>query len=323
VITSDGYLMVQTTVSLSPLSLAFGNLDIGQTSQPQTATLTNVGKTSLTIKHVGLGGTDPKDFAQTNNCGVSLPSGASCQMQVTFTPKQQGQRAASLNVAYRGIGSPQSVSLGGTGIAPPSVSLTPSNLTFSLQLIHTVSSPQIATLTNTGAQSVTISGIATTGAFTQTNNCPSSLPVGNSCQISVQFAPTERGRARGTLSVTDDAQGSPQKVGLSGDGTVVVLSPQGINFGDQKVGTKSSPVPVELVNKDKKPVSISKITISSTDAGDFAETNNCGTGLPAYGHCAIKVKFSPTNAGKRSATLAVYDDGGGSPQTVALSGTGT
>jgi hypothetical protein len=112
-------------------------------------------------------------------------------------------------------------------------------------------------------------------------------------------------------------------VGLSGEGTVVVLSPQGINFGDQKVGTKSSPAPVKLVNKDKNPVSISSIAISGPDAGDFTETNNCGTSVAAYGHCTIKVTFNPTRKGKRSATLSVYDDGGGSPQTVALSGTGT
>jgi hypothetical protein len=324
VITNDGFLMLQTTVSLSPVSLSFGNLDIGKTSQPQTATLSNVGKTSLAIKSIGIVGSNRKDFAQTNNCGTSLPSGESCQIQITFTPTKEGQRSASLNAAYRGVGSPQSVLLSGTGVAPPTVSLTPPKLSFPLQLIHTVSLPLLATLTNTGTQQpVTISSIATTGAFTQTNNCPSSLPVGNNCQISVEFEPTKRGPAHGTLSVTDDAQGSPQKVGLSGEGTVVVLSPQGINFGDQKVGTKSAPAPVKLVNKDKNPVSISSIAISGPDAGDFTETNNCGTSVAAYGHCTIKVTFNPTSKGKRSATLSVYDDGGGSPQTVALSGTGT
>jgi hypothetical protein len=35
------------------------------------------------------------------------------------------------------------------------------------------------------------------------------------------------------------------------------------------------------------------------------------------------VVFDPTANGARSASLSVTDNGGGSPQTVALSGTGT
>jgi FG-GAP-like repeat/Abnormal spindle-like microcephaly-assoc'd, ASPM-SPD-2-Hydin len=324
VITNDGYLMLQTTVSLTPVSLAFGDQDIGTTSQPQTATLSNVGEAALAIEQIGIQGQNSKDFAQTNNCGTSLPAGQTCQIQVTFTPTHEGQRSASFTVAYPGVGSPQVISLGGTGIGMATVSLTPAHLRFPLQLIQTVSSPQIATLTNTSSQqSVTISSIAASGEFAQTNNCPSSLPVGGDCQISVEFNPTKRGLAQGTLSVTDSAEGSPQSVTLSGAATVVVVSPLGINFGDQTVGTKSQSAPVSFTNNDTLPVSISQIVIGGTDSGDFSETNNCGTGIPAHGSCTIEVTFQPTQQGPRSATLQIYDNGGGSPQQVSLSGTGT
>jgi len=322
-ITGDGCLLLQTTVGLSPASLAFGNQNVGTTSPPQPATLTNVGSSALPIKRIGINGANRRDFAQTNNCGSSLPAGSSCQIQVTFTPRQQGQRSASLFVSYHGKASPQTVSLTGTGVGQPTVSLTPIKLIFSTQRIHTVSPAQVATLTNTGSQSVTISNVGTTGPFPESNGCPATLTVGNNCQISVQFKPVARGPAHGTLSVTDDAKGSPQKVALSGEGTVVRLSPLGINFGDQKVGTRSSPAPVEVFNEDKNPVSISSIAFGGADAGDFAETNNCGSSLPPRSHCTIKVTFKPTKQGQRSATLEVYDDGGGSPQTVPLSGTGT
>ena len=127
----------------------------------------------------------------------------------------------------------------------------------------------------------------------------------------------------GTLSVTDNAQGSPQTVSLSGTGMVVKLSPIGINFGDQKVGTTSNPVPVTLTNEGTQPLNISQIIIMGSNAGDFGQTNNCGSSVPAGDQCTIQVTFTPTQTGERSATLAVYDDGGGSPQKVALSGTGT
>jgi hypothetical protein len=322
-VTNDGYLMLQTTASLTPVELAFGNQNVKTTSPPQPATLTNVGTRALVIKRIGVDGTNRRDFAQTNNCGSSLPAGSSCQIQVTFTPLHAGTRLASLFVNYDGVGSPQTVALSGTGIAPATVSLTPSHLTFATRLIHTVSKAQIATLTNTGTLDVNVSNIGTTGPFPETNNCPPTLPAGNACQISVQFAPTTRGSAKGTLSVSDDAQGSPQTVALSGQGMVVRLSPRGINFADQKVGTKSSPVPVEVDNVDSNPVTISQIIIGGADATDFADQSKCGTSIPPHGHCTVNVTFMPTKLGQRSATLEVFDDGGGSPQTIPLSGTGT
>ena len=322
-ITSDGFLLLQSTVSLSPAILAFGNQDVGTTSPPQPATLTNVGSSALAIKSIGINGANRRDFAQTNNCGSSLPAGGNCQIQVTFTPKQQGQESPSLFVSYHGRGSPQTVSLTGTGVGQPTVSLTPTKLIFSTQLIHTESAAQAATLTNTGSQSVSISSVATTGPFPESNGCPSTLTAGSNCQISLRFKPIVRGPAHGTLSVADDAKGSPQEVDLSGEGTVVRLSPLGINFGDQKVGTKSSPAPVEVINEDNNPVSISSIAFGGSDSGDFEQTNNCGSTIPPHSHCTVQVTFTPTKQGQRSATLQVNDDGGGSPQTIPLSGTGT
>jgi hypothetical protein len=226
-------------------------------------------------------------------------------------------------VSYQGFGGPQFVTLSGTGVQVASVSLTPAKMTFPTQVIGTTSSAQTATLTNTGSLAVNISKISATTPFSQMNNCPSSLTVGGSCQIQVSFKPTAKGLASGKLSVSDDATGSPQTVALSGTGTVVALSPIGVNFGDQKVGTKSVPVPVRLTNTGKTSLSISQIAITGTDAGDFSQTNHCGKSVPAGGSCTIKVAFKPAATGQRSAKLAVSDDGGGSPQGISLSGTGT
>jgi hypothetical protein len=91
----------------------------------------------------------------------------------------------------------------------------------------------------------------------------------------------------------------------------------------KRVGRKGSPVGVWLINKGTTSLSISGIAITGTDPKDFSQTNNCGKSVAAGGHCTIKVQFTPQAKGQRSASLAVSDDGGGSPQTVALAGTGT
>jgi hypothetical protein len=317
------YLYLQIPVSLSPASVNFGNQTVGTRSQPQAVTLTNNGGSALSITAIKITGNNSNDFAQTNNCGTSVPPGASCKIKVTFKPEQQGQASASLEVDYKGLGSPQTVALSGTGTPGGTVSLTPSALAFGTQVIETMSAPQSATLANTGSVAVNISNISVSGPFSQTNDCPSSLPTGANCQIKVRFEPHTKGPASGKLSVTDDAIGSPQKVALSGTGTVVQLSPSGINFGDQKVGTKSPVVPVTLTNVGTTTLAISKIAITGVDANDFLQTNNCGKSVLAGSSCTIKVRFKPTAKGQRSASLAISDNGGGSPQKVALTGNGT
>jgi len=323
IVTSDGYLLLQTTVDLTPVSMTFGGQNVGTTSAAQTATLTNVGASALIINKISITGTNLGAFAQTNTCGTSLGAGASCTISVTFAPKVAGALAASLAVSYKGTASPQKVTLSGIGVAPPTVSLTPRSLTFATQLVGTTSAAQTATLTNTGQLAVTISSIATSGAFSETNNCPSSLGVGTTCQIQVVFTPTVAGMNSGTLSVTDNAMNSPQKVMLRGAGTVLSFSPVGINFGDKIVGTTSATAPITLTNTGTTSVAITLISITGANAADFAQTNNCGTSLAANSSCTINVTFKPTATGARAASVTVTDNGGGSPQRVTLTGTGT
>jgi len=316
-------LFVQVRVYLTPVYFNFGTQNIGTTSPPQTASLTNFDANPLIITGINISGTNSKDFAQTNNCGTGLPPNGSCQIQVTFTPSLAGQENASLNVSYHNSGT-LSMPLSGVGENLVfTVTLTPPSLTYPVQLVGTTSSPQTATLTNTGNQPVTITNISSTSPFSETNNCPASLPVGSACQIQVVFTPTNPGTVKGTLSVTDNAQGSPQTVSLSGIGKIVKLAPSSINFGNQKVGTTSVPIPITLTNVGTVSLSISQIAIKGTDPADFAQTNNCGTSVPPQGQCKITVTFTPTAIGHRSARVSVRDTGGGSPQTVPLSGTGT
>src|SRR5437588_558465 len=111
----------------------------------------------------------------------------------------------------------------GTG---PGVGLVPTSLDFGNQLLATTSAPMTVTLTNTGAAALTINSFAASGDFAATstgaNACPMSpatLAAGANCTINVTFTPTASGARTGTLSLADNAGGSPQTVALSGNGT--------------------------------------------------------------------------------------------------------
>jgi Abnormal spindle-like microcephaly-assoc'd, ASPM-SPD-2-Hydin len=89
------------------------------------------------------------------------------------------------------------------------------------------------------------------------------------------------------------------------------------------VGTTSLSQTITLSNKSDAAVSLSAIYISGADAADFHQTHTCGTSVASGASCFIKVTFKPSAKGTRTADVSVYDNGGGSPQQVSLTGTGT
>ena len=103
------------TVSLSPSSLTFASQTVSSTSAVQAVALQNGTSSALSITSIAFTGTNSGDFAQTNNCGASLAAGASCSIDVTFIPTASGTRSATLAVTDSASGSPQNVSLSGTG----------------------------------------------------------------------------------------------------------------------------------------------------------------------------------------------------------------
>jgi len=206
----------------------------------------------------------------------------------------------------------------------PIATLSQTSLSFAPQLVGTNSSPQIVTLTNTGSAALKVGKIAinSQGNFLESNNCPSELTPGEQCAISVTFDPTRVGSLKGALTINDNATNSPQTVSLTGVGIVATLLPSNLNFGNQLVNTTTPPQQVTLTNYGTQALTIYGIHIQGADGGAFAQTNNCGTSVPAGGNCVINITFTPGNPGSDAVTLTVGDNGGASPQTVSLSGTG-
>jgi hypothetical protein len=247
-----------------PLSLSFGTQAVGSSSNPQTTTLTNSGATTLNITQISITGTNSGDFSPTHTCGTSLAAGASCTVSVIFKPLASGTRSAALAITDDAANSPQTVALSGLGGG--GVSLSPSSLTFPLQVVSTSSPAQPVTLTNGGTTALVITSIAATGPFSETNNCGSSLAAGANCTISVIFKPTTKGAQSGGLAVADNGPGSPQTATLSGTGTFISLLPASLSFGNQAVGTTSSPQTVTVANLGNATVKISKISFTGAGA---------------------------------------------------------
>ncbi|HUI42984.1 MAG TPA: choice-of-anchor D domain-containing protein [Terriglobia bacterium] len=326
--TSDAFvakLDLGPAVSLSHLRLDFGQLAVGSSSAAQVVTLTDNGVGALSNTNVAITGAQSSQFSESTTCGAMLAAnGGSCTISVTFKPTAVGLKNANLTITDNASDSPQNVPLTGGGSTEGSIQLAPATLSFGNQLVGTSSASQPVTMTNTGLATITITSIAATAPFSETDNCDGTLPAGAACTINVTFTPTTSGAQSGTLTVTDDDSPPTQTVSLSGTGTQaqVTFTPTSLNFGNQVVGTTSAAMTVMVTNSGTGSLTITSIAVGGTNNLDFAETNTC-VGSVTITSCTITVTFTPTAAGARSAALMVTDNAPGSPQSVPLSGTGT
>jgi phospholipase C len=208
-------------------------------------------------------------------------------------------------------------------VGTPGVLLSPSSLTFPVVLVGTTSRPLPVTLTNNGTATLNITSIAPSGDYgISSNTCGATLGTGASCTINVTFSPTTSGLRTGSLTITDNAPGSPQSVPLSGRGTYLKITPASLTFPNQPVGTTSSPKTVTMMNTGTVAIPIT-FRLTGANPGDFMEpSNTCGASLAGGATCTAMVTFTPTQTGARSGGLAITDGIGGGVQQVKLSGMG-
>jgi hypothetical protein len=209
-----------STVVLSSTTLGFASQPAGTTSPPQSVTLTNGGGAVLSNLSISTVGGNAADFAQTNTCNSSVAIGASCQINVTFTPTLgAGTEIASVSIVDNAADSPQVISLTGATPAAGVGSLSPSSITFPSQFVGTSGLPKTVTLTNTGTATLSIASITASPAdFGVLSACANGLMPGQSCAIGVFFDPTAGGGRTGTLTVAGDGINSPQRMALTGIG---------------------------------------------------------------------------------------------------------
>jgi hypothetical protein len=101
--------------SINPTSVEFGAQMVNTTSAPRAVTVTNTGRTPQPVRG-RINGTPGQwqDFASTNDCPTMLAVGASCTLNITFTPSVTGGRGAILVVD--GTNDEEGfVNVGGTG----------------------------------------------------------------------------------------------------------------------------------------------------------------------------------------------------------------
>ena len=274
-------------VSLGPNSLQYASLPVGSISQPQAVVVSNVGGAPLTIAAIATAG----DFGETDNCAATVPAAGNCSLSVTFSPTASGTRSGAITIQDDATGSPHVISLSGIGTSAngnPVVLLVPTSIAFSGLPVGSSSAPQLLTVTNSGTAALSVAGVQATGDFTQTNNCLPTLSVGANCTVSITFTPTTTGNRLGTLTITDNAQNSPQSVSLVGTGSDFSLT-SSANSVTIKAGAAATYT----------------LTIAPV-GGTFANPVqlNC-SGVPAHATCDLSPASVTPGANPASTTLTI------------------
>jgi hypothetical protein len=212
---------------------------------------------------------------------------------------------------------------GGTAM----ITVAPAAFTFAaVQNVGSTSAATTITVSNTGTAPATGLSIANNNAaeFPATNNCPATLANGASCTISASFSPSAAGSRSAALSVNSNV--GTTFVALAGTGSVVapgVLSmPAPFAFASQTIGAAGPPHAFSLSNTGGTAVTISSVV--SGNAAEFAISGStCAGSVAAGGSCTFSVTFTPSGAGARNGSITVTSTGTGSPQAIAVSGTGS
>jgi hypothetical protein len=324
---SNAIELIPATASLSPTSLSFGNVVVGQQSAAQTLTLTNTGDISLTVEAVV--SSNPTEFpVEDGDCtGGPLNPAEACEIEVSFDPAAMGASSASLTV-HSDAGEP-TATLDGTGILAI-FSVTPTSHDFGSVPVGEAGGTQTFTVGNVGTAPLEIGAVAIAGTDPASfelvegeDQCSgATLAPTTTCTVEVGFEP----QAAGVLSAEIEFTGTdPERVPVHGTGTAAELeaAPASIDFGSVDVGSGPAPQTVTLVNSGDAAATLGETELEGPGSGQFEiAADGCkGQVLAAEGgSCELSLRYLASAPGSAEAEVRVTP-GSGNAVAVGLAGT--
>jgi hypothetical protein len=306
----------------TPPSLNFGSVQVNS-NQVLAEILTNSGGTTVTVTQVSATG------AGFSVSGVSLPlnlaAGQSQAVNVTFAPTSSGASSGNLAVISNASNSALNVPLSGNGLAPGSLTSSPSSLNFGS--VQVGNKQQLSeTLTNSGGVNVNISQASVVGAgFSMSGlNPPLLLTPGQHYTFNVTFTPPSPGNYTGSVSIVSDASNPNLSIPTSGTGTPVPqgqlsVSPTNIDFGNVFVGTNANQT--GTLTASGASVTVTSDTVSGSA---FAVSGlSFPVTIPAGQHVQFNVTFTPAGNGAASGNVSFASNASNSPTIETFTGTGT
>jgi len=306
------------TIEISPKSVSFGNLPIGQ-SATKTVTLTNSGIDMLTVSGISVAGTG--FTASGPHLPISLSAGQSTSISAVFKASAGNTETGTITITSNSDGSPSLVALSGSGATAGALTATPNSIAFGSVAVGSEAT-QTVQLANTGSEAATISKVAFSGTGVSVSGmtAPINLASGATTKLTVTYKPTSAGTLTGSLSITSNATNPSVVVGINATATLSTLAatPASIGFGNVAVGSDTTQT-IRLENIGTSQVTISSITPSVS--GVVVSGVTLPIGLAPGTSATVTAAYKPTGAGSVSGKITVTSNAVGSPTIIGLSAT--
>lgn len=300
---------VVPSLLVSPSSYDFGGMVIGgQASRSFTVTNSSaIAVAGLNLMAIGSGYT-----LQSNDCASyssSLAAGASCTVDILFSPPGSGAFNGYLAASANGQPSVTST-LTGSAASAANLSFTPGSNAFGT--VFTSLSPSFAfTLSNSGgtaASALSIS-LSDTTNYSQSNNCGGTVAGSNNCAVTVTYHPTNESShpLTVTASYNNGVVSKTTTATASGTGRfppVLAMTPSSYNYGNLTVGNTAS---AQFTLSNSGTGYASGLSITTSDPSFWISSNTCPSpgSFAAGASCVITVEFSPMQLTSYSKALTV------------------
>jgi len=324
----------EATLALSPGSFDFGAVQVNTSSKNKQFVAVNTGPDASGPISVSLTGADAADFALASKCQDATLAGnssASCQVDVTFTPRGFGPRTATVTITGT-PGGTSSVTLTGTGDGV--LTLAPTTKDFGSVAVGQSGTPVAFTVTNAGSTDVLINHFELSGPnfddfVIDPGSCgPALVPTG-SCTFTVRFTPKATGARAATLTVAGTG-GAPTVSGnLTGTGGVpaaLAFTPASYDFGNRQVGFTGGGVHFFTVTNSGSTgtAPLDHVDFTGANPADFStgDQHCLGVSLAPGASCSLSVQFIPHATGLRSATMTMSSSTDGASGSAQVTGAG-
>lgn len=310
----------------APGSVSFGDTPLGVTTDSRRVTITNRGHARTGALRVNIAG-DGALAIDANTCYRTLDPGASCHVDLDFTPATVGSVQATLTVIGT-RGGEVSVPVSGTGTGGALLSISPDDADLDATVVGGTSDPETFTVTNTGTIATGVIDVAlgSRGSdFTiATSTCAAVLGPAASCTVTVTFAPATAGAKTEQLRATATPGGTAtaELTGTALAPASLSISPTDTDLGPAIVGDTTDADTFTVTNDGDVASGIPTVVLAGANADQFTIVAiDCTASLAPGASCEIEVAFAPTSTGPKAGRLAVSAAPGGGV-TADLQGTG-
>lgn len=317
---------VEPQFAFSPAEYDFGVQRINRDTVNHYFQLTNTGAAPAQLNNLEIQGDTSVFWTGNSSCWSGpLNPGDSCYVEANFNPHDHGAYSAQLRAVINS--SSFTASLRGEG-GGPIVEALHNPFDFGAFTVGSQSSVRTIEIANSGNLSaaffIAVIAGGDSGSFHLLDeDCTATeLMPGGICTAHVRFAPQSPGPKVARFALFGDGD-SGAMVMLTGEGVApaVTMAPTAFDFGAVASGSRGPAHTFAIRNDGDTVTAMGAVSIVGANLGQFQVTGDECTGveLGSGQECLVRVRFAPTSAGAKLATLRVDSEAGA--RTATLSGT--